>query len=697
MPVLGTRLATAQNADAFITTWEITTPGDSITIPTNFDAGPYDFTVKWGDGTMDTVSGDDPDPTHVYNSAGVYTVEITGTFPQFFLDAANTPESTGDPDNAEKLRSIEQWGDIQWTSMAFAFAGADSLTYAASDTPDLSNVESMRYMFESTNRFNGDIGDWDVSNVTNMNHMFDGAERFNQDIGGWTVDSVTTMNSMFTNARSFNQDIGGWDVSRVTSMDAMFFGASAFNQDLSKWDVSSVGSMADMFHDASSFNGNVSGWDVSNVEDFNRMFQDASSFDQDLGDWDVSNAASFGNPLRNFLSGTDLSTPNYDALLIGWSRLNLTDGLSFDANAKYTKAAADERQAIIDDDNWSIDDRGLAAPTASVTRTVGGDSTASFGATGAAIRFSGTSQAGDVTVDAYAFRPSNADSLDATNVSDYRFTITASNSLSFNSAEVRLAVNTLDGVNDPSQVTIYSRDSTGVGTFTALTPTQVDDSGTSGDTLYASTSSFSEFVLASDTQPLPVEMAGFRARLEGEQVHLTWQTASESNNAGFAVQRRVAEAQTAEGGGAPPDWTTIGRVDGAGTTTQPQRYRFVDASLPDAADRFTYRLRQLDTDGGTRVSGTVTVRRAVESVRLLGSAPNPVRRRATIRYALPERQEVRLRLYDVLGRQVRTIQRTAAEGRHERTIDVRGLSSGVYVLQLETDGVTRTQKLTVVR
>ena len=82
---------------------------------------------------------------------------------------------------------------------------------------------------------------------------------------------------------------------------------------------------------------------------------------------------------------------------------------------------------------------------------------------------------------------------------------------------------------------------------------------------------------------------------------------------------------------------------------------------------------------------------------LLGTYPNPAQSRATVRYALPERQEVSLTLYDVLGRQVRTLVRGEQAGRHKRRVDVGNLASGVYFLRLRTEGQTRTQKLTVVR
>jgi hypothetical protein len=58
---------------------------------------------------------------------------------------------------------------------------------------------------------------------------------------------------------------------------------------------------------------------------------------------------------------------------------------------------------------------------------------------------------------------------------------------------------------------------------------------------------------------------------------------------------------------------------------------------------------------------------------------------------------VTVRLYDALGRQVRTVLNEEQAGRRERTLDVDSLPSGVYFLRLRSNGQTRTQKLTVVR
>lgn len=216
--------------------------------------------------------------------------------------------------------------------------------------------------------------------------------------------------------------------------------------------------------------------------------------------------------------------------------------------------------------------------------------------------------------------------------------------------------------------------------------------------------SFSDLFLSKTATPLPVELMAFEGHATPGTVHLTWTTASETNNAGFRIQRRVSDTDTpgvrrtgTQERGNHSTWTTVGKVDGAGTTTEAQSYQFADANLPYEADRLTYRLKQIDTDGSVHLSETVTVRRNVKTVRLLSADPNPVRNQATVRYALPEKRAVSLRLFDVLGREIRTIVRARQKGRHERRLDVRPLPSGTYVLQLRTERAVRTQTLTVIQ
>jgi hypothetical protein len=144
-------------------------------------------------------------------------------------------------------------------------------------------------------------------------------------------------------------------------------------------------------------------------------------------------------------------------------------------------------------------------------------------------------------------------------------------------------------------------------------------------------------------------------------------------------------------------------VEGAGTTSDPQTYRFTDRNVPYAANSLSYRLKQIDTGGTASLTDPITIARGGPAgLELLGTAPNPASRRATVRYGIPgglsrKGEEVRLELYDTLGRQVRSMDLSGTAGRHTRTLDVSGLPSGMYLLHLEAGGQAVTRKLTVVR
>jgi len=283
----------------FITTWKTDNVGVSadneITITTNpVFAAQYDYHVDWGDGTTDEhLTGD---YTHTYNTAGTYTVTISGSFPQLYFEetSAYYYDERGDVD-AGKLLSVEQWGDGALLSLHKAFNYCRNFEINSSDTPNLRLVADMSYMFSRAEAFNGDISAWDVSSVTDMSYMFNGANNFNQVISAWDVSSVTNMSGMFRGADNFNQDISAWDVSLVTDMSEMFGWTKAFNQNISDWDVSSVTNMSDMFRSAYVFNQDINDWDVSSVADMSNMFSWADSFNQDISAWDVSSVTNMAH------------------------------------------------------------------------------------------------------------------------------------------------------------------------------------------------------------------------------------------------------------------------------------------------------------------------------------------------------------------------------------------------------------------
>ena len=106
--------------------------------------------------------------------------------------------------------------------------------------------------------------------------------------------------------------------------------------------------------------------------------------------------------------------------------------------------------------------------------------------------------------------------------------------------------------------------------------------------------------LDNSNSPLPVELTDFTAQWQGEDARLEWTTASELNNSHFEVQRSRDGDQ----------WKVLDEVEGHGTTTQAQRYGYVDALAREAATegRLFYRLEQFDFDGTSAYSPVVLLR-----------------------------------------------------------------------------------------
>ena len=138
-----------------------------------------------------------------------------------------------------------------------------------------------------------------------------------------------------------------------------------------------------------------------------------------------------------------------------------------------------------------------------------------------------------------------------------------------------------------------------------------------------------------------------------------------------------------------------------------------EVALIDPTENATYDLRQtehvtitLDADETRSLQVAVGSAAYIEgradeltpTELTLTTYPNPVRGQATMEYTLPEAQDVRLEVYDMLGRRVKVIEdRNREAGTYEVPFDAQGLASGVYFGRLQVDGETRTQKITVVR
>ena len=210
---------------------------------------------------------------------------------------------------------------------------------------DTSCVTNMANLFSNSD-FDQPIGSWDVSHVTSMSSMFEGGQ-FNQDISAWNVGNVISMAGMFATS-IFNQPINNWNVENVISFKSMFLG-SLFNQSLSNWKPINAYSFLQMFRGARYFNQPIftTGSHIGNslnTVNFGQMFRDAIYFNQNIGNWNMTNLLN----LQNMLGGVNLSTSNYDALLLGWSGQSVPSNVPFAcAGCQYSSAGLVGRNILV--------------------------------------------------------------------------------------------------------------------------------------------------------------------------------------------------------------------------------------------------------------------------------------------------------------------------------------------------------------
>lgn len=176
---------------------------------------------------------------------------------------------------------------------------------------------------------------------------------------------------------------------------------------------------------------------------------------------------------------------------------------------------------------------------------------------------------------------------------------------------------------------------------------------------------------------VPVEFTSFTATSINGKIILNWKTATETNNSGFEIERRINDQSL---------WTTIGFKKGNGTTTEPQQYSFSDDVSGINATSISYRLKQVDFNGTSQYSNEVLVDNiAPVQYSLSQNFPNPFNPTTDINYALPYNSFVSLKVYNSLGQEVATlVNEPKPAGSYKINFNAAGLPSGVYYYVLRT-------------
>lgn len=187
-------------------------------------------------------------------------------------------------------------------------------------------------------------------------------------------------------------------------------------------------------------------------------------------------------------------------------------------------------------------------------------------------------------------------------------------------------------------------------------------------------------VEATEVTALPVALTRFEANAKDNTVELGWETAFEEGNEYFAVERSF------DGN----EFEVIGKVAGAGDAAVAMRYEFVDEA-PQVGLNY-YRLRQVDFDGAETTFSTRVVRLgSVLADNDIKIAPSRTSGEFNILTSAALDGDITYSLFDMNGQLIRS--ETYDASNTAKAVDLASMSSGVYVLQLQTNLGSTTERV----
>jgi hypothetical protein len=270
-------------------------------------------------------------------------------------------------------------------------------------------------------------------------------------------------------------------------------------------------------------------------------------------------------------------------------------------------------------------------------------------------------------------------------------------------------------------VKIDMSDATGVSgnTGTASNYRLLYRSGTSGDFSSTATGSsisgdvitFNSISLqdgyyalgAQSDASLPVELTSFEVldtRDNGITLH--WITESEINNLGFILDRRTPIIDWIE----IASFVTDTELQGQGSVSHQTIYTYTDNTVTDD-ETYDYRIADVDYDGNKEYHSLQLMGISPASIPITyvlhQNYPNPFNPITTLSYDLPEDALVNITIYDMMGRQTRTlINNQQAAGyksiQWNATNDAgQPVSAGLYFYTIQAGDYSQTRKMVLLK
>jgi hypothetical protein len=195
------------------------------------------------------------------------------------------------------------------------------------------------------------------------------------------------------------------------------------------------------------------------------------------------------------------------------------------------------------------------------------------------------------------------------------------------------------------------------------------------------------------TGPLPVELTSFTASVIGSKVKLNWQTATEINNYGFEVERKILKQVQNDNS----VWEKVGFINGSGNSNSSKNYTFMDEDV--VTGKYSYRLKQIDNDGSFEFTSTIEVDLGIpKDFQLSQNYPNPFNPMTKIQYTLPIDAQVTLQIYSITGELMESlVSEYQTSGIYTIDFDGSNYASGTYIYRLIANDFVQTKKMTLIK
>lgn len=188
---------------------------------------------------------------------------------------------------------------------------------------------------------------------------------------------------------------------------------------------------------------------------------------------------------------------------------------------------------------------------------------------------------------------------------------------------------------------------------------------------------------------LDIELSVFNAISRMDGIEIIWRTESENEIYQWIIEKKEDD-----------DYNEIGRVNGAGNSQSPQEYTFLDRDVV-YGHTYTYKLLSLNNSGNKTYCASIIVQFSPSFSRtpqLYPVSPNPIRVSSKIRFSIPEKAFVSLKVYDISGRQIETVVYEMKEpGIYNINWPNKKHPQGVYFIEFQCEREKVIRKITFLR